>query len=72
MRQATRYGDRERQQLGLHEQAGPDDLAKAVEVTGEQTDIHKVTASKMFGVHYSMVTDEMRRAGKQAYLRGLF
>lgn len=66
MRQATRYDDRDRMRLGLPSLATDEDRAKAVEVSGEKTDVYKVEASKLFDVAYENVTQQMRHAAKSA------
>lgn len=65
MRRATSYDDADRR-LDLLSLATQQDLARSLETSGEATDQYKVTASKIFNVPYSAVTDQMRRAAKTA------
>lgn len=66
MKQATQYSDEARYKLGLLDLATVEDKEAALETSGFPTDMHRVEASKMFGVEYCFVTPQQRQAAKQA------
>ena len=59
--------NRIRAKQGLLQIASAEDKMRAIEPDGSPTDLLRVTASKMFNVPYSEVTDRMRRAAKTAF-----
>lgn len=72
MKTATTITPDLRATLGLPDLAEPKDFARSVEPSGQPTDIHRLTASQMFGVPYDKVTEEQRRAGKTANYKRMY
>lgn len=46
-----------------------EDRINSVEPDGSKTDLHKLAASRIFGVSYENVTDEQRRRAKEESFR---
>lgn len=65
MQQATIISERARAYYGLPDLAVAEDLHNSLEIDGTVTDHHKVLATKLFNVHYNLVTEDQRRAAKQ-------